>query len=69
MESMKLLAVNNIIIVAVIHQPRSSIFQLFDQLMLLPRPAVRQREVVITRGRLQAAYPRVDPLVGGEGTG
>lgn len=35
MESMKLLAVNNIIIVAVIHQPRSSIFQLFDQLMLL----------------------------------
>lgn len=35
MESMKLLAVNNIIVVAVIHQPRSSIFQLFDQLMLL----------------------------------
>jgi len=35
MESMKLLAVNNIIIVAVIHQPRSSIFQLFDQLILL----------------------------------
>ena len=36
---------------------------------LLPRPVVRQREVGITRDRLQAAYPRVDPLVGGEGTG
>ncbi len=39
MDSMKSLAKNNRIVIAVIHQPRSSIFNLFDKLLLLSNGA------------------------------
>jgi ATP-binding cassette, subfamily G (WHITE), eye pigment precursor transporter len=35
MESMKSLAMNGRLVISVIHQPRSSIYEMFDRLLLL----------------------------------